>query len=293
MCQCYCRKYGRSKNSCGLGNPSAPLTLTWPPRRMVGLERADAPAYGARVTRSRRKVAKTWNDLALDIRAHLESISADDLEIRIPVKAAANTHVPDFVMHVTYVQASTTDVENWIVTFVRKQAVLDDLLPTNPVTLAEDFGLPFRAPPEICEGVVPLVWRPRSAAQAEARLREILEEHLHISPERPHLSLTECTTIELERRLDVSTVTRRLQARRASGSLARAVCDRCGLPLSDRESVRLGIGPECRKYYLPEVLQAVSRSDDMPPQRSGVTKEDWIAMLRGWAAFVPQTKYQP
>jgi len=229
---------------------------------------------------------KTWPELALDLRVGLENMATDDIELRIPVRGEISAHLPDFVMHVTYVQVSPTDVENWIVAFTSKQAVLDDLLPTKPVTLSDGLHFPFRDPPKTCVETMPLVWRSRSPLQAETRLLEILQERLRIDPGRVRVSMTDCTPLELDRRLHISSVVNRLQSRHEHRPLAGAACDRCGQPLYDRESVRLGIGPECRKHYSPEIISAVKNGTADSQQRSGVALNDWVALLRGW---VPQS----
>ena len=66
----------------------------------------------------------------------------------------------------------------------------------------------------------------------------------------------------------------------------RGTCDRCGQPLSDPYSLLIGIGPTCRQYYPPHVINAVARSAASGDRSGSYTRSPADALLhlaQAWA----------
>lgn len=96
-----------------------------------------------------------------------------------------------------------------------------------------------------------------------------------------------CTPAELERRIEGARTIRRVAAR-GERRTSVSTCAHCGLPLSDPESVALGIGPECRRRYQPEVLRAArNRRPANLPGLGAKSPKQWVKALRPWLLGTP------
>ena len=125
-----------------------------------------------------------------------------------------------------------------------------------------------------------LVWRVGAPAQAVRTVERVQAAWTDGRAWRQERAA--CSPGELERRVEGDRTIRRLGSRPRS-SFAVSTCDRCGMPLSDPGSVQLGIGPECRRHYSPEVLAATSRRTSQPVRLGSRTPAQWAALVRPWA----------
>lgn len=73
------------------------------------------------------------------------------------------------------------------------------------------------------------------------------------------LTAEECEQAEANRRLGAGAMINRRRTGGGGGRarFAESTCVKCGMPLSDPESVKIGIGPECRKHLGEDVIHAL------------------------------------
>ena len=125
-----------------------------------------------------------------------------------------------------------------------------------------------------------LVWQAATPAQAARTVTRI--QAAWPTTGTWHMESRSCTPAELERRIDGERTIRRVAARGERRTPV-STCAHCGLPLSDPESVALGIGPECRRRFQPEVLRAArNRRPANPPRFGSKSPKQWVKALRPW-----------
>lgn len=172
----------------------------------------------------------------------------------------------------------------WVAGLVEDQIVLEQMSAEDAFVLSPGWSLPLVQPTP--DSLLPqvAVWRIQSARQAAETVRSVLEGRLGLPAERVRTSHDDCTPGELDRRVTGQRTIGRVQGSRTRKNIATRSCDRCGQPLSDPESVRLGIGPECRRYYGQEVLNAVRRGPSAEVRRLGAKSQaDWLSdVQRSW-----------
>lgn len=72
------------------------------------------------------------------------------------------------------------------------------------------------------------------------------------------LSAEECSQAEANRRYGVTVLVNRRRGNGARKRFVETTCLKCGLPLSDPISVKVGIGPECRRQMGQDAIRALS-----------------------------------
>jgi hypothetical protein len=72
------------------------------------------------------------------------------------------------------------------------------------------------------------------------------------------LSVEECSSSEASRRYDITVLVHRRRGNGGRKRFAETTCLKCGLPLSDPTSVKVGIGPECRRQMGQDAIRALS-----------------------------------
>lgn len=96
----------------------------------------------------------------------------------------------------------------------------------------------------------------------------------------PRLTVEECGPAEANRRFSALDLVRRRRIAATPRSVAVGTCLRCGLPLSDPESVRFGLGRECRVKLGKDVLRVLARPKLMPHATIGARKQrDWARLI--------------
>jgi hypothetical protein len=171
----------------------------------------------------------------------------------------------------------------WAALLVPGRKVFDVLAADRARALGPGWSLPLIDPRPDAPLPQVLVWRSSAAVDGAAVVRRVMEERLGVAAGRVAVRRDVCTPAELDRRVTGESTVRRLRQSSGRTGFAVRACDRCGQPLSDPDSVRLGIGPECRRYYSREVLAAV-RGKPLP--RPGTKAQAaWLSEVRdGWSS---------
>ena len=172
----------------------------------------------------------------------------------------------------------------WLACLVEGSKLLEMLCEEAPLVLGQAWSLPLKRPaPDLSPPQV-IVWRTSSALEAASAVRAALEKRLGLSAQRIRLSRDVCTPNELDRRCSGQATVQRVRQSQGRRHFAERSCDRCGQPLSEPESVRLGIGPECRKYYSREVLDAIKQPGGEVQRPGAKSPREWLSNLRDtWA----------
>lgn len=261
-------------------------------RGTVTLNESQTRLKSARTDQSRQPnpTAKTaspvddsWADLRVTIALRLSEIDVDTLYVAVMPRAGSD---PIVKMRVDPV-GNASDAEFWTALLVEDPAVAGPLLNANPRTLSPRQRLPLR--PVIVEGLtVPMtfVWTAKEPHSSAKAMCDLLKQDLEVSAKRIRIRAVRCSAVEHNRRLDLADTVRRVSGHRRARRLAVAYCERCGQPLSDQASVRLGIGPECLKHYSHREVKAI-RSGTTHPLRHGALKPSaWArAVVNGWESW--------
>lgn len=104
----------------------------------------------------------------------------------------------------------------------------------------------------------------------------------HGEGDQPRLAVEECGPAEANRRFIALDLVRRRRIAAAPRGIAVGTCLRCGLPLSDPESVRFGLGRECRVKLGKDVLRALARPKSIPHATIGAREQ------RAWARLIEE-----
>ena len=133
--------------------------------------------------------------------------------------------------------------------------------------LLPPWTLPFAAPGIPVTSPCVLVWRARrTAIECGWIVADVLLATLKAHPDRIRVSASECSLVETRRRHNLLSFKRTLQGKTRELRHVEVLnhCVKCGHPLRDPASARLGIGPECRKSYSAEQLWiAENRTRDL------------------------------
>ncbi|MFF0341566.1 DUF6011 domain-containing protein [Kribbella sp. NPDC004875] len=218
---------------------------------------------------------KDWPGLTSEIRYFLSEIQTDAVYLQV----AGTLGGIVLRLRLDFVDGARKH-PIWLACLVEGEVIRDELLAESPLVLGRNWSLPLVRPAPDSSPPLVAVWRTSSPGEAADTVRSVLEGRLGIAAERVHLTRDECTPRELDRRVTGQAVVQRLRRSGGRKGVVRRSCDRCGQPLSDPESVRLGIGPECRSYYSRQILDAVRRpSADVrrPGSKSQVT---WLSAVR-------------
>ena len=158
----------------------------------------------------------------------------------------------------------------WISVLVKGDLLLAELSRATvraDSVLLPPWRLPFAAPEAPVSSPCLLVWRAkRSAIECGRIVADVLLTSLGASPGRIRVSASECSLAETRRRHNLLSFRRMLQGKTRNRRHLEVLnhCVKCGQPLRDPASARLGIGPECRKSYSAEQLWvAENRTRDL------------------------------
>ena len=101
---------------------------------------------------------------------------------------------------------------------------------------------------------------------------------------RYQVTVEECSPAEADRRLNArGLLTRRhgTGGRTGTSRIAEVSCLKCGLPLSDPASVKIGIGPECRRRIGDDVIQALRNPTPQRRELIGAKRpKQWAIAIR-------------
>lgn len=172
----------------------------------------------------------------------------------------------------------------WLCLRVTDSARLS-LLSGTAETLSVGWRSPLRFASETAALPVPLMWRCANAEQLLQRIVQIcatdgIDQIESIDVGAPAQSAA--TGAQREDREVARLISRRGAIPRGRRYPISGSCDHCGQPLSDPFSLLIGIGPVCRGYYSPRVIQRVAADlhvERLDPSTSR-DPEDAIARLR-------------
>ena len=220
-----------------------------------------------------------WADLQNQVVLWLSELETDAVHLRVESSKGGGLVLElrvDFLF-----DRNASDI--WIAALVKGDLLWRELAREGPVALGPGWTLPPRVLSEQPDLPAVLVWQVTSSAAAGSVLTRLLQDRLKIGAERVQVDRECCSPVELDKRLSDSVTLRRLQQKRGRKHAIVASCDRCGQPLSDPDSVALGIGPECRKFYSKEVLAAVRSPQAPMPRRGGKSQRGWRdAVIAAW-----------
>lgn len=97
------------------------------------------------------------------------------------------------------------------------------------------------------------------------------------------VAVEECDQAEANRRLGAGVMIDRRRGRSGGGRarFAESTCLKCGMPLSDPESVKIGVGPECRRHLGADVLGALRSTSRARCHVLGARRPThWIEVVR-------------
>jgi hypothetical protein len=240
--------------------------------------RPPAPKQSAPQTRP----AVTWPKVTKDLEFFLSELETDTVYVDV---ASARGGVV-LRMRLDFVRAGGRNAI-WLACLIKGRTMLEELRAERPLVLSQNWSLPLVRPrPDLLPPQI-AVWRTTSASKAANAVRAALETRLGLAADRIRLTRDVCTPIELDRRVTGQATIRRLRQSRPRRDFASRACDRCGQPLSDPQSVRLGIGPECRKYYSRIVLDAVRRPGAEVERPGTKSQKAWLSSVRdAWIALM-------
>ena len=223
--------------------------------------------------------AAYWDGLAKDLTYELSNLSLESLEIVV-----LDGQQKKYSLSLRCDLVLDTPRSLWIALSIVGPAMLAAVRSDGMYTLSPGWRLPLRllAAHDI-ELPVLVVWKALDAPSASLSIRTLLEGNLGVAAGRVRLISAHCSPAEAERRAGVRASVRRVQGFGvgSSAAMSNARCDKCGQPLTDPDSIRVGLGPWCRASYGHEYLQAMR--DRVIPTRmsfSGKTPGEWLRCLR-------------
>lgn len=216
-----------------------------------------------------------WERRRQDLVLQLSDPALEVLRLQVPVGDQALRARLDVVAE------GTPTV--WFSMRVSGPVLLNLLAGTGPRTLSPGWRLPLRALPT--HGLAPpvlLVWSASDPRAAADQVVSLLRGTLGVQADRVRLDAEVCTPAEAERRADGYRAVRQARARRSSGGFAQATCLKCGQPLTHPESLRVGVGPECRRYYGPEYFRAMASAPTQDRLWFGAKEpREWLRQVIG------------
>lgn len=96
------------------------------------------------------------------------------------------------------------------------------------------------------------------------------------------LAVEECSQVEANRRYGITVMVHRRHGTGGRKRLPETTCLKCGLPLSDPTSVKIGIGPECRRRLEQDAIRALSSPRSAHRIILGAREpKAWINLIQG------------
>lgn len=240
-----------------------------------------------RVTQNSTPRERDWKTVADEVVYLLSDLQTDTVHVEVGGGRPGNALLrmrADFVVERSRsglgAEYPALGTSIWIACLVGGYRLHEELMPTNPQTLGRLWSLPLVAPesPPVLPEV--LVWKVGTPVAAADVVTTCLRDRLGLSVDRVKTRRETCTPRELDLRITGEAMVRRLRFNAGRKNPVETSCDKCGQPLSDPESVRLGIGPECRKYYDHDVLAAVRHPNAPIPRRGAQGPTAWLADVR-------------
>lgn len=120
-------------------------------------------------------------------------------------------------------------------------------------------------------------------ANAAADCAQHILQGVDQAPGRYTVTFEECSPAEADRRLNARGLLARRHGTSGTGTsrTAGVSCLKCGLPLSDPASVKIGIGPECRRRLGDDVIQALRGPTPQRRELIGAKRpKQWAITIR-------------
>lgn len=199
----------------------------------------------------------TAHELAVKVAELLERVEVD--AVRVEYRASDESRRVLVDMRLEYVGEKLIAMP-WVSVLVRGDLLLAELARANvpaDSVLLPSWTLPFAAPDIPVSSPCVLVWRAkRTAIECGSIVADVLLATLAANPDRIRVAAIECSLAETRRRHNLLSFKRTLQGKTRVQRHLEVLnhCVKCGQPLRDPASARLGIGPECRKSYSAEQL---------------------------------------
>lgn len=214
-----------------------------------------------------------WEEARGEIAYQMKRIEVDRTRVQVDVGEGRTR----LVMRLDHVGAADNS-EIWSAMRVNDPELKVRLLVHEPYSLAAGWRLPLSQASSIENERPPvLVWKARDASYAAELVSLVINTASAANCHRISIESDECTGRELDRRYGIEAI-RRTWSSKARQRASITECIRCGLPLSDPESVKLRIGPECRGYYSKPVLSALRSRK--PPRLQAVRPKVWVKSIQ-------------
>lgn len=193
--------------------------------------------------------------IAVDAAERLERVEVD--AVQLECRTRGSTKGVLFDLRLEYV-GDRLDPIPWLSLLVSGGLMLEKLsaaaVPPDSVLLPP-WTFPFSSPEKAKEAPCVLVWRAKRRPIDCGRIAaDLLLTTRGVSPARVRVSSSECPPLVARQRQDLLSFKRVLQGQTRHRRHLRILdhCVKCGQPLRDPKSARLGIGPECIKSYSAE-----------------------------------------
>ena len=228
--------------------------------------------------------AEKWG---IDLQLSLSEIETDAVVIDVLSESNQDVLVP---MRVDFVRRGRR-TELWCSALMRAPKVATVLRTPDALALQDSWRLPLQPAAETAGFPTIFVWPRASEREAVAIVKDLLFFRLRVNAQRLRITTSSCSPRELDRRLRDRGDLQRLRSRRSTTNRGRRDfvqrhCDRCGQPLSDPQSVLMGIGPECRRYYSAAVLEALRNPTTAAVRPGSLTAESWLTTVsEAWSRW--------
>lgn len=181
------------------------------------------------------------------------------------------------VLHLRCDFVEYLDGQIWVSATSTEAATLKHVLNKNAQSLGSRRN-PLRP---AAEGDTVLVWMSADAVEASAWLNRAIRD-AGADLANAEIDVIACAPKHRMRRQNDAEAWRRLPRDRR-GPVARE-CIRCGKPLSDPDSVRIGIGPECQKHYSPALIKARRTGLTTLAHPAAKTGPQWWLVVQQWVS---------
>ncbi|WP_457113074.1 DUF6011 domain-containing protein [Marmoricola sp. URHA0025 HA25] len=248
----------------------------WPTRFVIEL----TPAFREHLLAEERETkASTLTGLWAKVRRELDRKSVDAVVLRVPHRDDEERDL--FRARLDFVE-DAGQVELWVTCDTKSPDTWMRLM-DGAHCLSRGGKLPLRPAAAKRAAVVPLLVRRFATIDNGVwHTREVFIDVLRIPEDRivAHANRAEYHAGATREAIEYKAKKIGSRAYRPGGTRRFAVtyCDRCGQPLSDPTSVAYGVGPECRRYYGIEVLEAVRRWKPGMIRVTGRKLAEWVAI---------------